>query len=64
MDADLTTKEGRIKYLNYCFNVVGAGFGEDVDQSIKNKQCVKDFIDGKIDIDNLAERIVTEKRNG
>lgn len=61
MTHDLTTREGRERYINFCFNVIGSGFGEEVNQSIKNKQCVKDFIDGLIDVDTLASRIVTER---
>lgn len=61
MTHDLTTREGRERYVNFCFNVIGSGFGEEVNQSIKNMQCVKDFIDGLIDVDTLASRIVTER---
>lgn len=54
----LTTKEERIRYVNFCFNVVGAGFGEEIDERIKNKKCVKDFIEGLISVEELSKKLV------
>jgi len=58
MDFNLETREGRIKYLNFCFNVVGAGFGEEIDERIRNKKCVNDFIEGLISVDELSDKLI------
>ena len=64
MDFNLNTKEERIEYLNFCFNVVGSGFGREINEKIKNMSCVKDFIDGEIDKDVFLERVRVEKLYG
>lgn len=64
MDFNLETKEGRIEYLNFCFNVVGAGFGEEIDKSIRNNKFVNEFIDGKLSLNEFCVKFRNEALNG
>lgn len=55
---NLKTREDRIEYLKFCFNIVGAGFGEEIDASIKNKKCINNFIEGLISADELGDKLI------
>lgn len=56
--------EERKKEMEMYFNIVGSGFGEEIDERIKSNQAVNDYVFGIIDIETMAERLIEEAKNG
>lgn len=55
--------EERKKEVKLVFNMKGSGFGEEIDESKKNKKCVTDHINGNISRDELANKLLEEINN-